>query len=270
MASFRDWIRVETLRRLVPDGAVESGKLPRDPGVRKTSDQAAMRARVAWRRCCVFVAATAGLFPVLAWGDAKKPAAPRPSTPTSETLPTPEISKSPLLRLLQRRHTAREFGPRELDPQQISNLLWAAYGINRPQSGHRTAPSAHNWQNIDVYVANSRGLFRYDAVAPKLELVRPGDIRPLTGDQGFAATAPLTLIYVSDRRKGDRGLPAEMATMFESVTVGAIAQNVYLYSAEMGWNTGVRADMPRDKLHRAMGLDPAQRIVLAQSAGLPD
>jgi nitroreductase len=173
-----------------------------------------------------------------------------------------------LLQLLQQRHTSREFTTRPIEAQTLSNLLWAAYGVNRPD-GKRTAPSGHDWQYIDVYIADSSGLYRYEAKEHQLVLCRPGDIRSKTGLQGFATTAPVSLIYVNDARKFPQGSPDEEKLLFGATTAGAIVQNVYLYCAANNLNTGVRADIDRPVLHAAMGLAPEQRILLAQSVGAP-
>jgi nitroreductase len=173
-----------------------------------------------------------------------------------------------LLQLLQRRHTSREFATSQIDAQTLSNLLWAAYGVNRPD-GKRTAPSGHDWQYIDVYVTDSSGIYRYEAKKQQLVLSKSGDLRSKTGPQDFAATAPVSLIYVNDARKFPQGTPDEERLLFGATTAGAIVQNVYLFCAANNLNTGVRADIDRPVLHAAMGLAPEQRILLAQSVGAP-
>ena len=185
---------------------------------------------------------------------------------TSARLPAPAIGASPLLQILQKRHTSREFANKRLDAQTIANLLWAAFGVNRPNGG-RTAPSAHDWQYIDIYVSDSDGLYKYDAKANALELVKAGDIRAKTGLQDFAATAPFNLVYVADERKNLASLDAETRLLFAAATTGAIVQNVYLFCAANSLNTGVRADIDRPTLHKAMGLANEQKILLAQSVG---
>jgi nitroreductase len=192
----------------------------------------------------------------------------KPMPPNS--LPPPAIASSPFLQILQKRRTSREYASRQLDRQTISNLLWAAYGINRPADGKRTAPSAHDQQYIDIYVADSDGLYLFVAQRHALDLVKPGDIRAMTGIQrDIAAKAPLSLIYVFDEHKTDSNAPADQKTLYAAATTGAIAQNVYLYCAAVNLNTGVRADIDREPLHKAMGLGAHQRILLAQSVGYP-
>ena len=114
-------------------------------------------------------------------------------------LPSPqtEIGR-PLMQVLKDRRSARSFSPKELPAQVLSNLLWAAFGVNRPESGKRTAPSAMDWQEIDVYVATADGLYLYDAKANQLIPVVRDDVRSQTGTQPFVKDAPLNLVYVAD------------------------------------------------------------------------
>jgi hypothetical protein len=199
---------------------------------------------------------------------AKAPSQEKSQAAPVTALPAANIKDQPLLQLLQLRHTSRDFATRPIEAQMLSNLLWAAYGLNRPD-GKRTAPSGHDWQYIDVYLADSTGTYRYEAKGQQLALIRPGDLRSKTGLQDFAATAPVSLIYVNDTRKFPRGTSEEEKLLFGATTAGAIAQNVYLFCAANHLNTGVRADIDRPALHAAMGLAPEQRILLAQSVGVP-
>jgi nitroreductase len=197
---------------------------------------------------------------------ANQPAKKEAETVPPEPLPPPDVKSSPLLQILQRRHTSREYATRPVDRQTLSNLLWAAYGENRPD-GKRTAPSAHDWQYIDIYVTDSLGLYRFNAKQHALDLVKSGDIRAQTGLQGFAAVAPISLIMVSDERKLASAGSAELRTLFGAATAGAIMQNIYLFCAANDLNTGVRADIDRSSLQKAMGLTANQKILLAQSVG---
>ena len=115
----------------------------------------------------------------------------------------------PLMQVLKDRSSSREFSPQKLPLQVLSNLLWAASGINRPDIGKRTAPSAANWQEIDVYVATADGLYLYDAKPHGLKPVLAEDIRALTGLQAFVKDAPLNLIYVADLSRISRGTSEE-------------------------------------------------------------
>ena len=184
-------------------------------------------------------------------------------------LPTPQMDGGkPLMQALKERASARAFSPERLPPQTLSNLLWAAFGVNRPASGGRTAPSANNSQDMDVYVATADGLFLYDGKAHALKQVLAEDIRALAGRQAFVKDAPVNLIYVSDLSKMPRAAP-EDKEFYAAVHTGLISQNVYLYCASEGLATVVRAMVDRPALARAMGLRPDQKITLAQTVGYP-
>src|SRR5271157_3383796 len=111
-------------------------------------------------------------------------------------LPAPQKSGGmPLMEALAKRSTTRAFDSKDLSPQQLSSLLWACFGINRPD-GKRTAPSANNKQATDVYALLKQGAYVYDAKANKLDLVLAEDIRKLGGTQDFVTNAPMTLVFV--------------------------------------------------------------------------
>ncbi|MDD5730202.1 MAG: SagB/ThcOx family dehydrogenase [Candidatus Omnitrophica bacterium] len=185
-------------------------------------------------------------------------------------LPAPEISGGKLLmQALKERKTSRGFSPKELSPQDISNMLWSANGINRPDSGHRTAPSAMNLQEIDIYVAKQDGLYLFDAGANKLILVLAEDIRPLTGKQPFVNNAPVNLIYVADFDKMGK-LKEEDKVFYSAADTGFISENVYLFCASSGLATVVRGLIDKPALAKAMKLRPGQSIVLAQTVGFPN
>jgi len=183
-------------------------------------------------------------------------------------LPPPQTEGGkPLMQALKERKSTREFSSKPLPPQVLSNLLWAAFGVNRPD-GRRTAPSANNMQEIDIYVALPEGLYLYDAKAHRLQPVLAEDIRAATGTQTYVGQAALNLVYVADyARMGNR--PEPVKTMYPAADTGFIAQNVYLFCASEGLATVVRALIDREKLAARMKLRPDQRIVLAQSVGYP-
>ncbi|MCX8160559.1 MAG: SagB/ThcOx family dehydrogenase [Candidatus Saccharicenans sp.] len=184
-------------------------------------------------------------------------------------LPPPQLEGGkPLMECLKLRQSQREFSPNKLSPQVLSNLLWAAYGINRPDSGKRTAPSAVNWQNIDLYVAMADGLFLYEAKEHSLVQVLKEDIRGLTGSQDFVKTAPVNLIYVGDYARIPRGSD-EDKRFYSGAHAAFISQNVYLFCASEGLATVVRASINREELAKAMKLRPEQKIMLAQTVGCP-
>ena len=182
-------------------------------------------------------------------------------------LPPPQTDGGrPLMQVLKDRKTSREFASDKLSPQVLSNLLWAAFGINRPE-GKRTAPSAMNWQEIEVYVATADGLFIYDAKTNRLEPVLAQDVRAATGTQPFVAGAPVNLVYVADLAR--TGQATNETELYTSADVGFIAQNVYLFCASEGLATVVRGSVDRASLAKVMKLRPEQKIVLAQTVGYP-
>lgn len=182
-------------------------------------------------------------------------------------LPSPQIDIGrPLMQVLKARSSTRTFSPTPLPAQTMSNLLWAAFGINRPD-GKRTAPSASNHQEIEIYVAMANGLYIYDAKDNQLQTVLQEDLRALTGTQPFVKDAPMNLVYVAALSKTD-GDPAER-DMDVAADTGFIAQNVYLYCASERLATVVRGSIDRRALSKAMRLRPDQRIILAQTVGYP-
>jgi len=184
-------------------------------------------------------------------------------------LPKPNMSGGkPLMQALKERKSTREFSPKELGTQVLSDLLWAANGISRPESGFRTAPSAHNAQEIDIYVALSDGLYLFDAKAHELKLIASGDLRGLTGKQPFVKEAAVNLIYVATLSKlGDPS--GEDAAFYAATDTGFVSENVYLYCASAGLVTVVRGWMDRPALGKAMKLRPDQKLILAQTVGYP-
>lgn len=185
------------------------------------------------------------------------------------SLPKPQTDGGmPLMQALKNRSTSRAFSPEKLSSQVLSNLLWAAFGVNRPDAGKRTAPSAMNWQEIDVYVALADGLYRYEAAGHRLEPVVSGDLRSLTGRQAFVGEAPVNLIYVADYSRMGQ-VSKEERDLYAAADTGFISQNVHLFCASEGLATVVRGSIDRQALAKAMGLRPDQKIILAQTVGYP-
>lgn len=181
----------------------------------------------------------------------------------------PQLDRGrPLMQALKDRISSRSFSSEKLPLQVLSNLLWAAYGVNRPGTGKRTAPSAMNRQEIDIYVATADGLYLYNAKDHILRPVIEEDIRAITGRQGYVKEAPLNLIYVADfSRMGEA--TREEKEFYSAADTGFIGQNVYLFCASEDLATVVRGLIDRKALARAMKLRPDQRIILAQSIGNP-
>ena len=171
------------------------------------------------------------------------------------------------MEVLAQRATSRAFDKRELPVQQLSDLLWAAFGVNRPD-GKRTAPSAKNCQEIDLYVLLNKGTFRYHAPAHRLDPVSPADLRAFGSLQAFAKEAPVTLVLVADLAKTGTG-PLEQRRGWAHADAGYISQNIYLYCASAGLATGARAYVDKTLLGPRLSLRPDQLILLAQSVGFP-
>jgi SagB-type dehydrogenase family enzyme len=171
------------------------------------------------------------------------------------------------MQVLKDRKSSREFGPGTLSAQTLSDLLWAAFGINRPD-GHRTAPSAMNWQEVSIYVVTSEGVYIYDARDNTLDPVSAGDFRVTTGAQSFVKDAAVNLVYVSDFSKTSRASSSDVEIL-TAADVGFISQNVYLYCASEGLATVVRGSVDRTTLAKILKLQPNQKIILAQSVGFP-
>lgn len=184
-------------------------------------------------------------------------------------LPAPRLpDRATLGAALHGRHSQRSFASQPLHIEDLSALLWSAFGVNRPGSGGRTAPSAHGWQEVDVYAVLPEGAYRYDAQPHRLVPVKGEDLRPLTELQDFVGTAPLNLVYVVDFARM-QGVREEDRTFLAGADTGAIVENVYLYCAGAGLATVVRGLVDRKRLARALGLSPTQRIALAQTVGYP-
>jgi len=187
-----------------------------------------------------------------------------------KTVPLPKAQTTggkPLMQALSERMTRREFSPEKLPQQMLGNLLWAAFGVNRAD-GRRTAPSASNMQETDVYAVMADGVYLYDAKAHALQLHLKEDLRAATGSQPWIAAAPLNLVYVADYSK--MGQRSEETKRVDSGTdAGFIAQNVYLFCASEGLATVVRGGIDRPAMEKALKLRPEQHVVLAQTVGYP-
>ncbi len=182
-------------------------------------------------------------------------------------LPSPHRKGGmPLMEALARRHSSRDFDSRALPRQTLSDLLWAAWGYNRPDK--RTAPSSRDKQEIELYVALPEGLYLYDAEANRLHMVSDEDLRLLTGTQPFVAEAPLNIIYVCRKQMITGKTPDELIAATYANT-GFIAQNVYLFCASESLATVVRAMVDRERLAEAMDLPDQSMITLVQSVGYP-
>lgn len=184
------------------------------------------------------------------------------------TLPAPRRDGGkPLMQALSLRRTVRDFASRDLSPQLLSDLLWAAFGVNRPDGG-RTAPSAWNQQEIDLYVFTRSGVSVYDAAHHRLRPVTRGDRRGWTGADAFIRSAPVTLVLVADLAKAGKS-EAKDRVMYVYADAGYISQNVYLLCASEGLGTVVHDAADKADLAAKLSLRPDQRVVLSQAVGYP-
>ena len=186
----------------------------------------------------------------------------------------------PLMQVLRDRKSSRLYNPEKIPLQVLSNLLWAGFGINRSERGLRTAPSATNRQDIDIYVATVDGVYVYDAKANLLNPVMAEDVRNLSGRQYPPSAvpanvvppldeAPINLIFVWDYSKKSAISTEEQMLRLAFTHTGSIVQNVYLYCASEGLATVVRLWFDKPALEKKMKLRPDQYAVLVQSVGYP-
>ena len=183
-------------------------------------------------------------------------------------LPAPQKTGGmPLMEALAKRATVRAFDSKDLSPQQLSSLLWAAFGINRPD-GKRTAPSARNTQETDIYVLLKQGAYVYAANSNRLDLVVAEDLRAVSGNQTFLKDAPVTLVFVANLSKMGNGSNEDKKNT-ANIDVGYISQNVYLFCASEGMATVAVGSVDRAALGAKLKLRPDQMIILGQPVGFP-
>jgi len=169
----------------------------------------------------------------------------------------------PLMQAIKERQSTKEFRAEELSNETLSNLLWAAYGINRPESGKRTAPSAKNAQEVDVYVATKDGVFLYDAAGHQLKQILAEDLRKTTGGR---APAAMELVYVADFSKS-AGTTDDKKLAYATIATGCIIQNIYLFCASE--NLATVTHVCADTATEAFKLKAEQHIIMAQTVGYP-
>lgn len=187
-----------------------------------------------------------------------------------DTIPLSPVTPTggmPLMEALQNRQSQRSYSQKDLAEMHLSNLLWAAYGVNR-SNGYRTVPSAKSYHEFDIYILKQDGWYCY--VPDGHALVKKGDedLRKYAGSQEFVHTAPVNLMYVADfdRMKNE---DEQNMIFYSACDVGFISQNVYLYCASEGLATVVRGQRDTDELRTSLRLRPAQHVILAQTIGYP-
>ena len=184
-------------------------------------------------------------------------------------LPPPHTDGGkPLVQAIRSRRSIREYSDKPLMAQVLSDLLWAAFGINRPATGDRTAPYWRHVMVIDIYAAMADGVWLYEPKRHALIAHLRADIRAQTGMQDFVGTAPLNLVYVAH---GERmqDFSAEDRRLYASVDTGFIGQNVYLFCASEGLATVFRGAVDHQKLNQLMQLGKDQFVTFAQTVGYP-
>lgn len=184
-----------------------------------------------------------------------------------------------VLASLRERKTNRDISDRQLPPQVLSNLLWAAFGVNRDEASFgkpgRTAASASNSQEIDLYVALLEGVYLYEAVDHRLKPVVAGDFRARSGRRA-AARAPVNIFYVVDRTRYDEGPgqpdrsigDPEVQKSYYYVATGLIAANVYLFAASQGLAAWFHNCDKRNTVEE-FKLRPEQQVLFSQTVGYP-
>lgn len=183
-------------------------------------------------------------------------------------LPPPQtIGGMPLLTALHRRRSVRAYAAKPIALEILSTLSWAAFGINRPQSGDRTAPYWRHVMVIDIYFAMANGVWIYEPKTHALLPCIPDDIRSETGMQDFVGAAPLELIYVAHGERMD--VPAEERRLYASVDAAFIGENVYLFCAAEGLGSVFRASFDGAKLARRLSLADGQFVTFVQTVGYP-
>jgi nitroreductase len=186
-----------------------------------------------------------------------------------EIIKLPEPNKTggkPLMQAMNERQSSRDFIDKDLTQQQISDLLWSAYGINRPETGKHTIPTSRNIQDMEVYITTKEGAFLYLPKENALQKLSGTDIREITGKQDFVKVAAVNLVYVSDFSKAGTASD-EIKTMTAATHCGSMGQNVYLYCASEGLISVFRAMVDKAELAKALNLPENKRVIYCQSVG---
>lgn len=174
-----------------------------------------------------------------------------------------------VMKALSERHSVRDFSSKELSLQDLSDLLWAANGINR-DDGKRTAPSAMNKQDVDIYIIMKSGAYLYDAKNQALKPVVSKDLRgDVAGGQDFVKAAPVSLVLVSDISRFGSMASKEMNTIMGAVDVGTVCQNINLFCAATGLITVPRASMEKEALKQSLKLTDNQILIMNNPVGYP-
>lgn len=174
----------------------------------------------------------------------------------------------PIMEALSKRQSTDNFQEKELSNQGLSNLLWAANGINR-ENGKKTAPSALNSQDIDIYIAMKEGVYKYDAANLKLIFISSEDCRQLAQSAKNNTLPPYMLYLVADASKYPQQIPVEDAMNMGRINVGIVSQNISIFCAGMGLGTRPRAGMKQEELRGILKLNEKQVLLLNHPIGYP-
>ncbi len=172
-----------------------------------------------------------------------------------------KTSGKPLMMALSERKSSRNFIDKELSVDVLSNLLWAANGFNRDDK--RTAPTANDKQEIELYVAIKSVVYLYDAKNSMLKLIKSGDHRESTGKQDFVANASVNIILVADMNKAS-------SREYAYTDCGFVAQNIYLFAASEGLGAVSRGSYDKDVLTKLLNLPSHKEVLLTHSVGIVD
>jgi SagB-type dehydrogenase family enzyme len=175
----------------------------------------------------------------------------------------------PFMEVLNERQSTRQFSERELEPRILAGLLWAANGINREAEGKRTAPSARDAREIDVYMLTPHGIYLYVPEGHRTKLIKPGDYRKEALVRAeFALQAPIVLVYVANSKKLEK-FDAASREFYSAMDCGFVSQNVYLYCASENLATVVLGGINKEALGKLLGL-VNDKVLLAQPVGYRD
>jgi Nitroreductase len=183
-------------------------------------------------------------------------------------LPEPNLNRTgTVMKALSERHSTREYASKALSLSDLSDLLWAANGVNRKDSGKRTAPSALNKQDVDIYVVLPEGSYLYDARNHQLNLVAEGDYRgAVAGGQSFVKAAPVSLVLVSDlSRFGD--VKNARNSLMGAMDAGIVSQNISIFCSSANLATVPRASMDSAQLKKMLKLKDSQIPMMNHPVG---
>ena len=179
-----------------------------------------------------------------------------------EKLPQPKFpTDMSLMNCLNERRTIRDFVEEEISVQEIANMLWAAYGVNRPEESKLTVPSARNVQEIDVYLFTEKGVYIYNSYEHTIELIQEGDYRAKISSQKHFSVAPVSVVLVANYGRM-KGFDKESLEFYSAIDCGYVSQNIYLYCASserMG--TVACGAINRDEISTILGLKNAKPLL---------